>query len=114
MCRKELQSNPHAHKLYATWTINDSVPTWHRFSSGMSVLLAVLGEIRYEFHVVFLEPSWVISMISEIDGRVGGVQTFSMAGWHDSHVSCCAEGGHAAQEHKCVAHYSSTILLVLV
>lgn len=45
----------------------------------MSVTLYILGNIRYEFYLVFLEPSWVTFIISGIDGRVVSAWTISMA-----------------------------------
>lgn len=76
--------------------MNDSVLTWHRVDSGMTGPLQILGRLRYEFYLEFLEPSFVIFVISR-NGWTCGKLTDVIHGGHDSHVSCCAVACHAAQ-----------------
>lgn len=46
----------------------------------MSEHLEILGKIRYEFYLVFLEPLWMICIISEVYGRVVQVWELCIAG----------------------------------
>lgn len=60
--------------------MTDSVPKWHRFNSGASGPLDIVGKVWYEVHLVFLERSLVISIMSGIDGRAVSAWILFMAG----------------------------------